>query len=42
MVETQDTAPAITYAGTQSCCYAVPGLQHWGRLDASAFARNVK
>jgi hypothetical protein len=42
MVDTQDTAPAITYAGTQSCCYAVPNLDHRGRPDASAFARNVK
>jgi hypothetical protein len=42
MVDTHDTAPAITYAGAQSCCYAVPDLKPWGRLDVSAFARNVK
>jgi len=33
---------AFPCVGAQSCSYAVPDLQHWGRLDAPAFKRNVK
>ena len=42
MRDTENTNWAFPYVGAQSCSYAVPFLQHWGRLDAPAFARNVK
>jgi hypothetical protein len=42
MSDTHQADWAFSYMGAQSCSYAVPDLKHWGRVDAPAFARNVK